>query len=103
MEGINEIDEYKGIKVYCDEYMEHGRVILGKKDRNIDPQGTVYIPNASFEAYKPMESNPILADGKKDKKEINVKDYIYEYIIVFEGMKEADYQKIINAIIEEQE
>jgi hypothetical protein len=102
MEGINEIDEYKGIIVYSDSYMEHGRVHLGKKENNPNPAGNVYIPTANFESYEPHESNPILQDGEKKVKPINVSDYIYNYIIVFEGMKQADYHKIIDAIVAKQ-
>jgi|AntAceMinimDraft_18_1070375.scaffolds.fasta_scaffold449204_1 hypothetical protein len=81
--GVNFLEEYRGISIYADPYMDkNDSILMGKKGKEVDP-GIVYVPTKKWEdglrTMKPasIEKSEIDAQLKEVAKNRKFLDYTF--------------------------
>lgn len=92
----------KTITLYHDKYMELNQVLIGRKSKELDNPGFMWVPNENFKDSKPVKMPDPVNDEPKERPKLK----IYEIDFILCNMQMPDdevlavfanaFEKIIN-------
>lgn len=76
---INFLKEFRGISIYRDPYTSPDSILLGRKGKEVENTGIVYVPNENFKDIKPVpfEKKEVEKILKESVEKINFSDYTF--------------------------